>query len=245
MKRALLVALGVCAALFLTSCGGKGNPSSPGYTPSSEDNLFGSPTKNSASGSSMKDSRDGHTYKVVTIGTQTWMAENLNYNVNGSFCYDGESYNCSAYGRLYTWTTSVGKTEEECGYRHLCGLSGDVRGICPAGWHLPSKREWLVLIDYVGGKSVMGPMLKSTSGWEKNGNGKDQYGFNALPAGYLTDKNEYHCLGRVATFWSSTEGDSETVYSMNLTNDDSDDSDAGFYAQYKLGDYGSVRCIQD
>ena len=59
MKRQLLVVLGVSAVLFLTSCGGKGNPYSPGYTPSSEDNLFGSPTKNSASGSSMKDSRDG------------------------------------------------------------------------------------------------------------------------------------------------------------------------------------------
>jgi uncharacterized protein (TIGR02145 family) len=106
-------------------------------------------------------------YRTVTIGTQTWMAENLNYDVGRSTCHDNTPTNCTKYGRLYDWHTAM--------------------EACPAGWHLPSDAEWTILTDYVGGWSTAGIKLKSTSGWNdyegKSGNGTDEFGFSALPGG--------------------------------------------------------------
>jgi hypothetical protein len=79
----------------------------------------------------MVDSRDGQTYKTVTIGTQIWMAENLNYETTNSYCYDDDPSNCSKYGRLYTWAAAT--------------------KACPIGWHLPSDDEWNTLFTAVGG----------------------------------------------------------------------------------------------
>ena len=67
------------------------------------------------------DERDGQTYRIVKIGDQTWMAENLNYETESSFCYNDSTEYCETYGRLYTWAAAVGKTEKECG-SSLCGL---------------------------------------------------------------------------------------------------------------------------
>ena len=141
----------------------------------------------------MTDERDGQTYKTVKIGTQTWMAENLNYaytedpytfdyfmSDSTSWCYDNDPAYCAKYGRLYTWATamdSVGRWsangkgcgycgEDDCGYhRKTCSPTYPVRGICPEGWHLPDTTEWEILFTAVGGKLVTAKMLKSTSGW--------------------------------------------------------------------------------
>ena len=134
--------------------------------------------------SALKDARDGQTYKTVKIGGQWWMAENLNFETDSSFCYNDEESNCTKYGRLYRWAAAVGKSESECGYGHTCSLpSGNIQGVCPSGWHLPSLTEWDSLIDAVGGVSISGEVLKSTSGWNDSGNGTDVFGFSALPAG--------------------------------------------------------------
>jgi hypothetical protein len=114
----------------------------------------------------------GKTYKTVVIGTQNWMAENLNYNVSGSHCYDNLESNCNKYGRLYDWATA--------------------KTVCPAGWHLPSGTEWATLINYVGGSNIAGKKLKATSGWNNGGNGQNTYGFSALPGGieYYLDSSK-------------------------------------------------------
>ena len=113
---------------------------------------------------SFTDPRDGQSYDIVQIGSQTWMAENLNYEIEGSACPEGDKRNCPKYGRLYTWDMA--------------------RTVCPEGWHLPDSADFEQLISAAGGTEVAGNALKSTSGWFKKGNGSDDFGFNALPAGY-------------------------------------------------------------
>jgi uncharacterized protein (TIGR02145 family) len=151
----------------------------------------------------LTDERDGQTYKTVKIGDQVWMAENLNYAYTGvpynysgytsdstSWCYENDPANCAKYGRLYTWATamdSVGEWStngEGCGYRTECSPTYPVRGVCPKGWHLPDTTEWQSLFSAVGGKTAAGKMLKSSSGWNSNGDGLDAFGFSALSAGY-------------------------------------------------------------
>ena len=168
---------------------------------------------------SVKDLRDGQTYKTVTIGTQTWMAENLNFKTDSSSCYDNEESNCTKYGRIYTWAAATGKSESECGYGYVCSLpSGNIQGACPSGWHLPSDDEWYTLINAVGGSSNAGKVLKSTSGWKNDGNGTDAFGFSALPAGYrnIYDGEIISTINIKATFWSSTEYNRNNAYIMGI-----------------------------
>jgi len=136
------------------------------------------------------DSRDNKTYKYVTIGSQTWMAENLNYAAEGSKCYKNNDSNCEKYGRLYTWA--------------------DAKKACPWGWHLPTNAEWTTLVNYVenadGCNRCAGTKLKSTSGWSKNGNGTDDYGFSALPGGYGYSDGYFYDAGYYGFWWSATEG---------------------------------------
>lgn len=164
------------------------------------------------------DSRDAENprkYKTVAIGSQVWMAENLNFNVEErSWCAGG---NCSVYGRLYTWDAAVGKSENECGEGQKCGLSGTVQGICPEGWHLPNNEDWKTLLEPIANKVInssevvyyhgAGLKLKTVSGWIKDGgNGIDAYGFSAFPAGEREQGN-IGGFGYYAAFWSSAEND--------------------------------------
>lgn len=128
--------------------------------------------------SSLTDDRDGQTYRTVKIGSQWWMAENLNfdYQVNGvsygSYCYADDPENCQKYGRLYTRGAKGDSAS-------LYGTGS--RGICPKGWHVPDSIEFNTLFKYVG--EYAGTHLKAKTGWESNGEGEDTYGFRILPAG--------------------------------------------------------------
>ena len=95
------------------------------------------------------DTRDGKVYKTIQIGSQTWMAENMNYEKTGSYCYDDDPANCEKYGRLYTW--------------------GAALNACPEGYHLPTAEEFATLISNVGGEEIAGKMLKSSTGWGGGG----------------------------------------------------------------------------
>jgi len=125
---------------------------------------------------SLTDSRDGKDYKTVKLDKQTWMAENLNYNANGSKCYDNSESNCQKYGRLYDWNAAM--------------------NVCPKDWHLPSDKEWEALVNFAGG-AIAGNMLKASSGWIENGNGVDATGFSALPG---------EDGGTIGIWWSAAEG---------------------------------------
>ena len=166
------------------------------------------------------DKRDGHRYRTVKIVNQTWMAENLDYEIDSSYCYKDDATNCAKYGRLYTWNAA--------------------KKACPSGWHLPSKVEWETLFNAVGDQSTAGKVLKSSSGWNSSGNGTDAFGFSALPAGYRYDDGNFVKEGNSANFWSSTALGS-FANGMGLSY--GDDS-ARLGDNFK--DYGfSVRCLQD
>ena len=136
------------------------------------------------------DSRDNQTYKSIEIENQIWMAENMNYASNESFCYDSERYNCLTYGRLYTWNSA--------------------KSACPGGWHLPSVDEWNTLIENVGGAETAGKNLRSTNLWARNP-GVDSYGFSILPAGTRDEKGNSRNLLVQATFWSIDKSNSSTL----------------------------------
>ena len=188
----------------------------------------------------MTDSRDGQTYKTVKIGSQTWMAENLNYK--SGFCFDNDTSYCTKYGRLYTWATAVGKSESECGYDRPIGLtcslpSGNIQGICPNGWHLPSEAEWEALKDYVsaqpeytcgGNTNNIAKSVASESWWNSYNGGcnpgdqrdfpNNDTGFSAVPAGTLGVYG-YDDAGYYANFWSATENSDYTAVAIYYTLD--------------------------
>ena len=184
----------------------------------------------SACSESFTDSRDGQSYDVVKIGDLTWMAENLNYATEASACPDGDSRNCKRLGRLYTWA--------------------DAKTVCPEGWRLPTKADFEVL---VAARPNAGVALKSRDGWFKKGNGSDEFGFNALPAGYRgavlkTDDGtvtggKFDGIGGYAYFWSATE-DAENRESNAFYLFLSFSRDAASLNAFAKEDYRSVRCVR-
>ena len=251
----------VCVAFFFAACGDDGGSATrPSEESSSSVALSSSSSSVIPSSSSSKvtesaevtkgsitDTRDGHSYKTVTIGSQTWMVENLNYETADSYCYGDTPSYCTKYGRLYTWAAamdSVGSWSANgkgCGYGKTCSPTYPVRGVCPEGWHLPTQTEWNTLFTAVGGQSTAGKMLKSTSGWNSSGNGTDAYSFSALPAGGRGGNGHFNYEGNNAYFWSSTDDNSYYAYSMILYYN-------GDYAGLDDGNEGygfSVRCVKD
>jgi uncharacterized protein (TIGR02145 family) len=188
------------------------------------------------------DSRDGQAYKTVKIGNQEWMAENLNYMVDSSFCYKDSAVYCEKYGRLYRWAAAGGMSENECGYGRTCSLpSENIQGVCPEGWHLPLKVEWETLFTAVGGRKVAAKALKSILDWYNYGDGTDDFGFSAYPAGRRAINGGYESVNLNAIFWSSSEYDGYYVYRVflgylnNAANLEYDTKNNGF----------SVRCLRD
>ena len=212
----------------------------------------------------MIDSRDHKVYKTVKIGSQTWMAENLNYDdsvtttsLQGkSWCYDDVPSKCEMGGRLYTWAAAVDSAKLyadksiECGYLKLCTMPDTVYGICPPGWHLPNDDEWNTLITAVGGESTAGKVLKSQSGWYYLANGTDDYGFSALPVGDRlnypkSSEFSYSSEGTWTNFWSSTMLDSQNGSIMII-----EGYRLGYRSEVTMGinyfyDTASIRCLMN
>jgi len=188
-------------AACLLGCGGK-----------SSDNTF-------------TDKRDGKVYRIVEINGQTWFAENLNYAVEGSVCYEDKDANCATYGRMYNWETAL--------------------KVCPAGTHLPSDEEWTTLVDYAGGEEKAGTMLKSSTGWENENGvpaGTDDYGFSTLPGGYGNGSGRFQYAGHFGYWWSATERNTNTgtAWYRGMHNDRENVNRGNFGGKIFLF---SVRCV--
>lgn len=108
---------------------------------------------------------DGNSYRVVTIGEQTWMAENLNLKTDDSYCYDNKKENCQKYGRLYKYYAA--------------------KYACPVEWRLPTEEDWNILVNALGGPKIGIEKLKTKKGWKENKNGTDKYGFGMFPGGEM------------------------------------------------------------
>jgi uncharacterized protein (TIGR02145 family) len=190
---------------------------------------------------------DNNNYSTVTIGAQTWMAENLNVGsrINGmqeqtnngiteKYCYNDADSNCVIYGGLYQW-------DEAMQYVTIEGA----QGICPAGWHVPTDSEWTILTDYLGGEVIAGGKLKETdtTHWNSPNTGAtNESGFTALPGGYRYGSGAYYYMGYSGSWWSSTAYSSTDAWYRYLYY---------FYASvYRSGHYSetggySVRCLRD
>lgn len=130
---------------------------------------------------------------------------------------------------------------KNCGNGGICGNSNRVRGVCPKGWHLPSKEEFDTLFTIVG-RAVAGKALKGSSGWRDGNNGSNDYGFSARPAGYRDGDDGNRNIFSDAFFWSATKNGSGYPYVMDVTfNDDY----VWVFNSQNLGSGYSVRCIRD
>ncbi len=180
------------------------------------------------------DQRDGKIYKIVYIGNQVWMAENLAYKPSSGtyWAYDNAQSNVSKYGYLYNFETA--------------------NNVCPSGWHLPSDYEWQELEMYLGMQESdigipgnrgtdEGQKLKANYDWKNNGNGTNEYGFTALPSGYRSNHNDdFVEIGNGVAFWSDTKF-STISWSRALLSDNS-----GVVRVFSNPNSGlSVRCVQD
>ena len=182
---------------------------------------------------SITDARDGKVYSIVGIGNQCWMAQNLNIGakVDGSgeqtnnsiiekYCYNNDDNNCSTYGGLYQWAEMV---------QYLNGATntaswnpiptGDIRGICPSGWHLPTDAEWTTLTTYLGSEAIAGGKMKESgyTHWTSpNIGATNSSGFTALPGGYRSNTALFLNIADYAYFWSLSQNDATSAWARFL-----------------------------
>lgn len=163
------------------------------------------------------DTRDNKEYKTVIIGEQTWMAENLNFEAEGSQCYNNDPENCAVYGRLYDWETAI--------------------EACPEGWDLPTESDYSIFADEVDDS---GSKLKSMSGWKTDSYihsyDSDEFGFSALPGGFISKDGLFMRIEEYGFWWLS--GRATSFYARYYSSD--------LYVLFgnDKSDKISVRCIK-
>lgn len=193
---------------------------------------------------------DGNHYNTKMIGDQIWMTENLRttHYSNGDtigttypfdkdistdtvlkyqWAYNGDDANATIYGRLYTWYAV-----------------SDSRGVCPAGWHVPTDAEWTTLETYLGGSSIAGGKMKETgtTHWNTpNDNAYNSSGFTGLPGGNRLATGTYTNLGIIGMWWTSTGYNTANAWRRYLYYVNA--SVARQYLDKKNG--FSVRCVRD
>ena len=199
---------------------------------------------------SLTDERDGQVYKTVKIGTQVWMAENLNYadslkdvvlQDGASFCYDYDSDNCAVGGRFYRWAAAMGLLSKYNNSRADTTLlkSSNHRGLCPEGWHIPDTTEWNTLIATVGKGNASA--LKTTSAWlfdaDSIGAATNSTGFSAAPTGVNASSGANSQILFCSTY--QTYSDEFRYFSLSYS------SNQLYYGSRDKKYPCFVRCIQD
>ncbi len=197
----------------------------------------------------------GKTYNTVIIGMQCWMTENLNIGTaipgtqeqadNGiieKYCYDDMPANCDIFGGLYQWAEIVqylnGATN---GTSWNPAPTGDVQGICPAGWHLANDAEWSSLAAYLGGASVAGGKMKSTWFWAApNAGATNSSGFTGMPAGDRDVSGSFIFQTIYGDFWTASESNSTQAWYRNLNNSNETLYRGGYYKS----DGFAARCLK-
>jgi uncharacterized protein (TIGR02145 family) len=191
---------------------------------------------------------DGNVYHTITIGSQTWMVENLRVtsfrngdpvlqvtgntqwcSLNSAACcnYNNDINIAKVYGRLYNWYAVQ-----------------DTRNLAPVGWHIPTEPEWQTLIDYLGRDTIAGGKLKEAgiSHWISPNNGATNlYGFTALPGGSRGYQGKFYNIEDGGAWWSATEHNSSFSQNISLSFNDA----IVHHYNYPKVDGASVRCIMD
>ncbi|HJX71139.1 MAG TPA: FISUMP domain-containing protein [Bacteroidales bacterium] len=199
------------------------------------------------------DERDGQVYNIVRIDEQWWMAQNLNVGVMinhddtssqnaqiEKYCQDDLEKNCGTHGGLYLWDEMMSYNPSDS------SNPGKVRGICPSGWHLPTEAEWDQMDTFIaesGNLGMEGTVMKSTHGWNNDGNGTDIYGFAGLPSGKLNPPpgGGFYTTGYYGFYWTATESNASFARSRYLQYM----SPAIYHTGDEKGNGYSVRCVMD
>ena len=197
--------------------------------------------------------KETYTYKTVVIGTQEWMAENLR---NNTYC-DGEPIeevkDATAWINLKTSAFVYFKNDKVnnigLGKIYNWYAASDPRNICPCGWHVPSQKEWQVLVDYLGGAAVAGAALKATGTlpektglWNTPNLATNSSGFGGVPNPYRAGDGDFNLGGDTASWWSSKDDKPTTAVNFVLINSKESVNLSGD-TKKQLG--SCVRCIKD
>lgn len=241
MKKSIkIVSFLVSLAIYIVACadgGERDNPYDPygvayerhlSYDSLSYDNWIGD----------LVDSRDGQKYRIVKIGDTWWMAENLNYKADNSYCYNDNPENCEKFGRLYQWAAANDLNESYNSKEVDASPYIEIQGICPQEWSLPKKGDFESLYTYTDKNS---DQIKSDNGWSRDYNGMDNYGMTILPSGYRDRDGTYKDSSTKAIFWTTSEEGGGYAYSFSIT----------YYVRTPSVDYDlkerafAVRCIRN
>ena len=180
----------------------------------------------------------------IKIGTQTWTTKNLDVTKyrNGDAIPQVQDKNAWAKLKTGAWCYYENKTAKGTTYGKLYNwfAVNDPRGLAPKGYHIPTDAEWTILTDYLGGDTIAGTKMKSTSGWDNNGNGTNSSAFNGLPGG-CRESGAFSGIGANGNWWSSTEGDTDLAWLRYLYYDKGNVTREPRGNQFGL----SVRCLRD
>jgi uncharacterized protein (TIGR02145 family) len=184
-------------------------------------------------GTNLIDPRDNKIYPTIQIGTQCWLASNLNFGTTLSsaqdqrdncipekYCYNDNPVNCANSGGLYQWDEMM----------HFDETPAD-QGFCPPGWHIPTENEWNTLFAVYLNSSFAGSPLKY-SGYS---------GFNALLSGVRNINKAWDFQGFATFFWSSTPRSSTKAWAHGMNEDD---PSVSLYPASRVNAF-SVRCLKD